>query len=87
MLLCQAAFCNSLNSVFTKPLALSNILAKLVGAKKDEKLSRPEVVKRLWAYIKRKDLQDPTNKQYFTPDRFMRPIFGRGKIRGFGMMK
>merc|ERR1719471_955706 len=71
----------------TKPLTLSKDLAELIGAKKDEKLSRPQVVKRLWAYIKEKNLQDPDNKQYFTPDQKMQPIFGKEKIRAFGMTK
>merc|ERR1712184_3592 len=74
-------------SGLTKPLALSKELADLVGAKKDEKLSRPEVVKRLWAHIKTNKLQDPENKQYFTPDAKMVPIFGKDKIRAFGMAK
>merc|ERR1712045_13538 len=55
-------------SGLTKPLNLSTELADLVGAKKGEKLSRPEVVKRLWAHIKTNKLQDPENKQYFVPD-------------------
>merc|ERR1712018_699673 len=46
-------------SGLTKPLNLSTELADLVGAKKGEKLSRPEVVKRLWAHIKTNKLQDP----------------------------
>merc|ERR1712107_354158 len=41
-------------SGLTKPLNLSDELGDLIGAKKGEKLSRPEVVKRLWAYIKEK---------------------------------
>ena len=74
-------------SGLTKPLCLSKELADLVGAKEDEKLSRPEVVKRLWAHIKTNKLQDPENKQYFTPDAKMIPIFGKDKIRAFGMAK
>merc|ERR1712064_247100 len=70
-----------------KTPALSKELADLVGAKKDETLSRPEVVKRLWAHIKTNKLQDPENKQYFTPDAKMVPIFGKDKIRAFGMAK
>ena len=74
-------------SGLTKPLGLSDELADLIGAKKGEKLSRPEVVKRLWAYIKEKKLQDPENKQFFNPDKKMQPIFGTDKVRAFGMAK
>lgn len=74
-------------SGLTKPLGLSDELADLIGAKKGEKLSRPEVVKRLWAYIKEKKLQDPENKQFFNPDKKMQPIFGNEKVRAFGMAK
>ena len=71
----------------TKPLTLSAELADVVGAKEGEKLSRPEVVKRLWAYIKEKKLQDPENKQFFKPDKKMENIFGKDKVRAFGMAK
>merc|ERR1712029_1328098 len=64
-------------SGLTKPLNVSTELADLVGAKKGEKLSRPEVVKRLWAHIKTEKLQDPEDKQYFVPDAKMQPIFER----------
>ena len=41
----------------TKPMSLSADLAAIVGAKKDEKLARSEIIKRLWAYLKEKKLQ------------------------------
>merc|ERR1719400_1765643 len=50
-------------------------------------LVRPEVVKRIWAYLKANKLQDPENKQYFKPDAKMKPIFGEDKVRAFGMAK
>merc|ERR1712026_167850 len=71
----------------TKPMTLSPELAAIVGAKKDEKLARSEVVKRLWAYLKEKNLQDPANKQFFTPDKLMQPVFGNERMRAFAMSK
>merc|ERR1712243_269816 len=74
-------------SGLTKALNLSTELADLLGVKKGEQLSRPEVVKRLWAYLKEHKLQDADNKQYFTPDKKMEPIFGTEEVRAFGMAK
>lgn len=45
---------------FTRPYKLSDDLAKLMGAKE---LPRHEVVKKVWAIIKEKNLYDPKNKQ------------------------
>merc|ERR1711890_168045 len=36
--------------------------------------------KRVWAYLKEHKLQDADNKQYFTPDAKMKPIFERRKL-------
>merc|ERR1712058_208177 len=47
----------------------------------------PQVIKRLWAYLKDKNLQDPENKQFFTPDSTMSPIFGTERIKCFSMSK
>ena len=71
----------------TKPMTLSTELAAIVSAKKDEKLARSEIIKRLWAYLKANNLQDPANKQFFTPDAKMAPVFGKEKIKAFGMAK
>ena len=71
----------------TKPMTLSKELATIVDAKKDEKLARSEIIKRLWAYLKKENLQDPANKQWFTPDKKMEPVFGSEKIKAFGMAK
>ena len=74
-------------SGLTKAFVLSPELADLVGANKGEKLSRPEVIKRMWVYIKAKNLQDPENKRWFTPDAKCQPVFGSEKILAFGMAK
>jgi upstream activation factor subunit UAF30 len=71
----------------TKPLNLSPELAAIISKEKGEKISRAECVKRLWAYLKEHNLQDPENKQFFTPDKKMEPVFGSEKIRAFSMSK
>ena len=68
----------------TQPLKLSDELADIVGEKE---ASRAQCVKHLWAYIKKHNLQDPDNKQFFTPDKKMAKVFGSDRIRAFGMTK
>merc|ERR1712215_235312 len=70
-----------------KPMGISPALASIIGSKPGEKLSRPQVVKKLWAYIKENNLQDPDNKQLFTPDSVMEPVFGKEKLRAFRLAK
>ena len=68
----------------TKPHKLSEELAAICGVKVS---SRAQCMKHLWAYLKKHNLQDPENKQYFTPDKKMAKVFGTDKMRGFGMSK
>uniref|UniRef100_A0A914DUH1 DM2 domain-containing protein n=1 Tax=Acrobeloides nanus TaxID=290746 RepID=A0A914DUH1_9BILA len=49
-------------------------------------MARSEVVKEMWAYIKKHELYDKKNKQFIVPDETLRPIF-KSKFKGFGMMK
>lgn len=72
---------------FTKPLRLSNDLAAVLGTMEGEKRSRAQVVRGLWAYMKEHKLQDPENRQFFTPDKMLEPIFGKEKIKAFWMVK
>merc|ERR1711979_170185 len=71
-------------SGLTKPMKLSADLADIVGKKE---ASRAECIKQLWAYIKKNNLQDPENKQFFTPDKKMAKVFGSDRIRAFSMSK
>ena len=61
----------------TKPMKLSAELADIVGKKE---ASRAECIKQLWAYIKKHNLQDPENKQYFTPDKKMAKVSGKFEL-------
>ena len=38
--------------------------------------SRAECVKYMWEYLKKHNLQDPDNKQYFNPDKKMAKVVG-----------
>jgi len=60
---------------------LSPELAEIVGAKK---ATRPEVVKKLWAYIKSKKLQDTKNRRMINPDKKLGEVLGN---RSIDMMK
>jgi DNA topoisomerase-1 len=60
------------NRVLQK-VKLSEELADLLGEKE---LSRPEVVKKIWEYIKKHQLQDPTNKRLIQPDAKLAKVFG-----------
>ncbi len=52
-------------------------LAAVIGS---EKLSRGDVVSKMWAYIKANNLQNPTNKREIVADSKLKPVFG-GKDR------
>jgi len=61
------------NAAFMKPMMPSSDLANVVGS---SPMPRTEVTKKLWAYIKRKGLQDSKNRRMINADENLRPIFG-----------
>ncbi|KAJ3180158.1 hypothetical protein HDU85_004161 [Gaertneriomyces sp. JEL0708] len=72
-------------SGFTQPLVLSAALAELMGA---SEMSRPEVVKRIWEYVKSKGLQDPSDRRYIVLDEGLQPVLGPGaRVHMFTMNK
>jgi chromatin remodeling complex protein RSC6 len=72
------------NSAFMKPLNVSADLAPIVGK---GPMPRSEVVKQLWAYIKKHDLQDPKNKRNIKADENLKKIFGKPEVNMFEMTK
>lgn len=72
------------NPAFMKPLKPSDELSKVVGAKP---LPRTEVVKKLWAYIKKNGLQDKKNRRNINADAALKPIFGKSQVSMFEMTK
>jgi len=51
-------------------------------------LSRPELTKKLWAYIKRRGLQDKKKRIMINADDALRPVFnGKSQVSMFEMTK
>ena len=50
-------------------------------------LSRPDVVSKMWEYIKANNLQNPQNKREILADEKLEPIFGGKKVTMFEMNK
>lgn len=72
------------NSAFMKAVTPSAELAVIVGT---EPLPRTEVTKKIWAYIKANDLQDPINRRNINADDKLRPIFAKDQVNMFEMTK
>ena len=68
-----------------KPLEPSDALSKIVGSKA---LPRTQVVKKLWEYIKKHDLQDKKNRRNINADAALKPVFGgKAQVSMFEMTK
>lgn len=64
------------NSGFNREMVLSHELLEVVGT---SRLSRPQVVKHLWAYIKGNDLQNPKDKRIIICDEALQKLFKKSK--------
>jgi len=73
------------NAAFMKALTPSADLAVVVGKKP---LPRTQVVKKLWAYIKKNNLQDKVNRRMINADAALKAVFGgKKKVSMFEMTK
>ena len=72
------------NAAFMKAMTPSAQLASVVGS---QPMPRTEITKKLWQYIKRKNLQDPKAKRMINADENLRPIFKKEQVSMFDMTK
>jgi chromatin remodeling complex protein RSC6 len=73
------------NPAFMRPLTPDPSLAAVVGS---TPLPRTQVTKKIWAYIKRNDLQDSQNRRMINADAKLLPIFGgKAQVSMFEMTK
>jgi chromatin remodeling complex protein RSC6 len=73
------------NAAFMKPLNPSKELAEIVGG---SPIPRTEVMKKVWAYIKKNNLQDAKNRRAINADDKLKAVFGGKKqVTMFEMTK
>ncbi len=72
------------NPALLRPLALSAELEAVVGK---GPMPRSEVVKKLWLYIKKNNLQNEKNKRNIFADDKLMPLFGKKEVNMFEMTK
>jgi chromatin remodeling complex protein RSC6 len=80
----QGSSGKKVNPALLKPLQPSKELAAVVGS---EPLPRPEVVSKVWDYIKKHKLQDPQNKREIMADEKLQAVFGKNRVTMFEMNK
>jgi chromatin remodeling complex protein RSC6 len=71
-------------NAFMKPVKPSRELAAITG---ETPLPRTEVVRKIWAYIKKNKLQNPKNKREILADDKLRSVFGKERVTMFEMNK
>ena len=73
------------NAAFMKAMTPTAILAEVVG---DKPIPRTEVVKKLWQYIKKNNLQDAKERRMINADDKLKAVFGGKKqVSMFEMTK
>ena len=73
------------NAAFLKPVTPDAKLAAVVGA---DPLPRTELTSKLWAYIKKHNLQDPKKRTLINADAALKPVFdGKSQVSMFEMTK
>lgn len=73
------------NAALMKPVQPDALLAKVVGS---EPLTRGELTKKVWDYIKKHGLQDATKKTLINADDNLKAVFGgKAQVTMFEMTK
>ena len=73
------------NAAFMAPLSVSSSLAEVIGNKP---MPRTEIIKKIWDYIKKNNLQDKQNRRMINADAKLKPVFGgKGQVSMFELAK
>ena len=73
------------NAAFMAPLTPSSALGEVIGTKP---LPRTEIIRKIWDYIKKNDLQDSKNRRMINGDAKLKAIFGgKSQVSMFELAK
>ncbi|MHB1312421.1 MAG: SWIB/MDM2 domain-containing protein [Gemmatimonadaceae bacterium] len=73
------------NAAFMKPVQPDAILGAIVG---DKGQPRTEIMKKVWVYIKKNNLQDKKNRRQINADANLKALFGgKASVTMFEMTK
>ena len=72
------------NAAFMAPLTPSSTLSEVIGSKP---IPRTEIVRQIWNYIKKNNLQDKKNRRMINADAKLKPVFGKDQISMFELAK
>jgi len=72
------------NAAFMAPLTPSSTLAEVIGNKP---IPRTEIVRKIWDYIKKNNLQDKKNRRMINADAKLKPVFTKDQISMFELAK
>jgi upstream activation factor subunit UAF30 len=70
------------NAAFMAALTPSATLAEVIGSKP---IPRTEIIKKIWDYIKKNNLQDSKNRRMINADAKLSPLFGKKQISMFDL--
>lgn len=73
------------SAAFMKPVQPDDKLAAVIGP---EAVSRTDITRKLWEYIRSHNLQDPANKTFIKADDKLKQVFdGKDRVSMFEMTK
>jgi upstream activation factor subunit UAF30 len=73
------------SAAFMKPVQPDEKLSAIIG---DQPVSRTDVTRKLWDYIRSHNLQDPQNKTFVCADDKLKEVFdGKERVSMFEMTK
>lgn len=73
------------NAAFMAPLTPSSTLSDVIGS---QARPRTEIVKKIWDYIKKNNLQDKKNRRMINADAKLKTLFGgKGQVSMFDLAK